>query len=283
MGKSKMMGAGNASATLYKSNPNLNTFGGNKKQGITSRVGLDNWENREVQTKSNGIGRFKLVCMNQLGGVGPGHSMFGGRWNRADGMKSCKTVTALNGVDFSGYDTITVEYPGTGSTINTDPVNGKIFITNAVNLESITTIYINSDDGSIILPVQYEGGNEFSILLTQDIQDYITAANPIQFPVSVSIGPSNYVKKSSVATSNNPLNTNIFNAAPLPFFNIRHEAFIANAPSIECPDILTIPNGTATGKLFLISTFGGGTAYIYYTDPNTFTTTFFTQYNVTCV
>ena len=27
--------------------------------------------------------------MNQLGGVEPGHSMFGGRWNRADGMKTC--------------------------------------------------------------------------------------------------------------------------------------------------------------------------------------------------
>ena len=61
--------------------PNLNTRGGNKKQDITSRVGLDNWSNREIQTQSNGIGRFKLICMNQ-GGVGPGHSMFGGRWNK---------------------------------------------------------------------------------------------------------------------------------------------------------------------------------------------------------
>ena len=120
-GKSRMMGAGNASATIYKSNPNLNTRGGNKKQGITSRVGLDNWSNREIQTQSNGIGRFKLICMNQLGGVGPGHSMFGGRWNRADGMKKC-----LSGIDFSGYDTITVDYPGTGSQINNDTVNGKI-------------------------------------------------------------------------------------------------------------------------------------------------------------
>ena len=86
MGKSRMMGAGNASATLYKCDPNIPTGGGNKKQGITSRVGLDNWENREVQTQSNGLGRFKLFFMNQLGGVEPGHSMFGGRWNRADGL-----------------------------------------------------------------------------------------------------------------------------------------------------------------------------------------------------
>ena len=77
-----MMGAGNASSSLYKSNVNMNTGGGNKKQGITSRIGLNNWENREIQTLSNGIGRFKLVCMNQLGGVGRGMSMFGGR---ADG------------------------------------------------------------------------------------------------------------------------------------------------------------------------------------------------------
>jgi hypothetical protein len=80
------MGAGNASSSLYKCSPNLATGGGNKKQGITSRVGLNNWENREIQTQSNGIGRFKLHFMNQLGGVEPGHSMFGGRWNRADSL-----------------------------------------------------------------------------------------------------------------------------------------------------------------------------------------------------
>ncbi len=38
MGKSRMMGAGNASATLYNCDPNIPTGGGNKKQGITSRV-----------------------------------------------------------------------------------------------------------------------------------------------------------------------------------------------------------------------------------------------------
>jgi len=86
MGKSRMMGAGNASSTLYKCSPNLPSGGGNKKQGITSRVGLNNWENREVQTQSNGIGRFKFHFMNQLGGVEPGHSMFGGRWNRGHGL-----------------------------------------------------------------------------------------------------------------------------------------------------------------------------------------------------
>jgi len=86
MGKSRIMVAGGAGSTMYKSNVNLPTGGGLKKQGITSRVGLNHWENREIQTQSNGIGRFKLVFMNQLGGVEPGRSMFSGRWNRADGV-----------------------------------------------------------------------------------------------------------------------------------------------------------------------------------------------------
>jgi len=86
MGKSRMMGAAHASSSLYKCDTNIPTGGGNKKQGITSRVGLNNWENREVQTQSNGRGRFKLFVMNQLGGVEPGHSMFGGRYNRSDGL-----------------------------------------------------------------------------------------------------------------------------------------------------------------------------------------------------
>jgi hypothetical protein len=80
-----MMGAGNASSTIYNTNVNLNTFGGNKKQGITSRVGLDNWANSAVQTYSNGYGRNKLFCMNQLGGVGAGRSMFNGRFTQTDG------------------------------------------------------------------------------------------------------------------------------------------------------------------------------------------------------
>jgi thiamine pyrophosphate-dependent acetolactate synthase large subunit-like protein len=81
-----MMGAGNSSSTIYNTNVNLNTFGGTKKQGITSRVGLDNWANSAVQTYSNGYGRNKLFCMNQLGGVGAGKSMFNGRFTQTDGV-----------------------------------------------------------------------------------------------------------------------------------------------------------------------------------------------------
>jgi hypothetical protein len=86
--RTRMMGAGNASASLYNTNVNLNTSGGSKKQGITSRVGLDNWANVAIQTYSNGYGRNKIFIMNQLGGVGAGKSMFNGRYTQVDGVRS---------------------------------------------------------------------------------------------------------------------------------------------------------------------------------------------------
>ena len=109
-----MMGAGNASSSLYQCNPNEPTGGGSKKQGISPRVGLNHWSNREIQTQSNGFGRFKLVFQNQLGGVGAGNSMFGGQWNRADGINKKDTLkdklfnTLLNNKYFKD-DLITFE------------------------------------------------------------------------------------------------------------------------------------------------------------------------------
>ena len=92
------MGAGNAGSTQYNTNVNLNTFGGSKKQGITSRVGLDNWGNMVVQMFSNGYGRNKLFCMNQIGGVGAGQSMFNGRFTQKDGTHCFVPNTSLYSV-----------------------------------------------------------------------------------------------------------------------------------------------------------------------------------------
>jgi hypothetical protein len=89
-----MMGAGNAGASQYKANVNLNSGGGSKKQGVTSRVGLDNWANLAIQTYSNGYGRNKLFVMNQLGGVGAGQSMFNGRFTQVDGVHSQMDIDA---------------------------------------------------------------------------------------------------------------------------------------------------------------------------------------------
>ena len=74
-----------AGASLYGSSPNSDSGGGSKKQGITSRIGLDGWSNRDIQVSSNGRGRFLMFYINQLGGVGAGRSMFGGRFGSSGG------------------------------------------------------------------------------------------------------------------------------------------------------------------------------------------------------
>jgi len=89
----RIMGAGNAGASNFFVNPHLNTAGGNKKQGLTSRVGLTYLADRNVQIKSTGtpVQRNTIFCMNQLSGVGAGHSMFfvAGSYNSPDSAKRC--------------------------------------------------------------------------------------------------------------------------------------------------------------------------------------------------
>jgi hypothetical protein len=183
MGKSRIMGAGNASATLYKSNPNLNTGGGYKKQGITSRVGLNNWENREVQTQSNGIGRFKLVCMNQLGGVGPGMSMFGGRWNRADGVHCPRsTPTPITPVYM-----LVLSATNNGITMS---LNNNILTFSSVpyNLLPITQLSITILNQNVIIPVTYDSPNSLKVELSPEIIEFISTIplNMISFNASIS-------------------------------------------------------------------------------------------------
>jgi len=92
MGKSRMMGAGLGSSSLYKSNPNVNTFGGDKKQGLPPSVGLDPWADRASRTFSVGTNRNKLFVMNQLGGVGVGRSMFNVNYTHKDGVRKNLTL-----------------------------------------------------------------------------------------------------------------------------------------------------------------------------------------------
>ena len=102
MGKSRMMGAGLGSSTLYKSNPSVNTFGGNKKQGLPVSVGLDSWADRASRSFSVGTNRDKLVVMNQLGGVGVGRSMFNVNYAHKDGAKKLNEVIVFKNV--ANYD-----------------------------------------------------------------------------------------------------------------------------------------------------------------------------------
>ena len=78
MGKSRMMGAGFASASTQGVNINGTTGGGSKKQGIVATTGFGNRTINHVRTKCLGAtaDRFKICFVNQLGGVGRGKSMF---------------------------------------------------------------------------------------------------------------------------------------------------------------------------------------------------------------
>jgi hypothetical protein len=90
--RSRMMGAGFASSTIFLVYPNQNTAGGNKKQGIVSRVGLNSWSDRAVQINANGSvrGRNMIFVVNQLGGVGRGKSQFNvpGSYSNKDGVRN---------------------------------------------------------------------------------------------------------------------------------------------------------------------------------------------------
>jgi hypothetical protein len=93
----KGFSAGGAGLTSRNVNVNLNTAGGDKKQGIASRVALGYRSNRAVQIEANGTayGRNLIFFMNQLGGVGAGHSMFqvAGKYSRPRGVRRTPTYS----------------------------------------------------------------------------------------------------------------------------------------------------------------------------------------------
>jgi hypothetical protein len=59
-----------------RANVYINTYGGNKKQGLASTTNKSAFMNKMIQSGSWGQNRNKFVCMNQLGGVGVGRSSF---------------------------------------------------------------------------------------------------------------------------------------------------------------------------------------------------------------
>ena len=105
-----MMGAGLGSSSLYKSNPSVNTFGGNKKQGLPVSVGLDPWSDRSSRTYSIGTNRTKLFTMNQLGGVGVGKSMFNVRYTNKDGAHPYNVIVLKDVSDTSVVPSLPSNY-----------------------------------------------------------------------------------------------------------------------------------------------------------------------------
>ncbi len=117
MGKSRMMGTGLGSSSLYKTNPNVNTFGGNKKQGLPISVGLDPWADRASRTFSIGMNRNKLFVMNQLGGVGVGRSMFNINYTTKGGVR--KVVNSVSS-STNNILKVSMDLDGYSSTIPID-------------------------------------------------------------------------------------------------------------------------------------------------------------------
>ena len=63
---------------ISRSSTNRPTGGGNKKQDLVPKVGAGSWASRAMLLHANGqnASRNVVFCMNQLGGVGAGKSMF---------------------------------------------------------------------------------------------------------------------------------------------------------------------------------------------------------------
>jgi hypothetical protein len=82
---------------------NICTGGGSKKQGLVPKVGLGSWASRSTLLHANGQNatRKLVFCMNQLGGVGAGNSMFrtAGSYARKSGVQknapSCRPCLLL--------------------------------------------------------------------------------------------------------------------------------------------------------------------------------------------
>jgi hypothetical protein len=69
MSKCRIIGAGCAGSSVYSCNPNLNTAGGTKKQGLPFSIDTSHATKRAMD-RSLGVHRTFIFSMNQLGGGG---------------------------------------------------------------------------------------------------------------------------------------------------------------------------------------------------------------------
>ena len=70
MSKTRVMGAGSAGSTIHHCNVNLNTAGGNKKQGLPFLLDRRTFQHKTVKIKATGDKRDYIFTMNQIGGIG---------------------------------------------------------------------------------------------------------------------------------------------------------------------------------------------------------------------
>jgi hypothetical protein len=69
MSKARIIGAGNAGSLGYNTNVNLNTAGGNKKQGLPFTLGSPRYNLHRVKINATGNKRNFIFTMNQVGGA----------------------------------------------------------------------------------------------------------------------------------------------------------------------------------------------------------------------
>jgi hypothetical protein len=70
MSKARVIGACSAGSTIYHCNVNLNTAGGNKKQGLPFQLDRRTFQHRTVKRIATGDKRDYIFTMNQIGGIG---------------------------------------------------------------------------------------------------------------------------------------------------------------------------------------------------------------------
>ena len=70
MSKARVIGACSAGSTIYHCNVNLNTAGGNKKQGLPFQLDRRTFQHKAVKRHATGNKRDYIFTMNQIGGIG---------------------------------------------------------------------------------------------------------------------------------------------------------------------------------------------------------------------
>jgi hypothetical protein len=70
MSKARVIGACSAGSTIYNCNVNLNTAGGNKKQGLPFQLDRRTFQHKTVKMKATGDKSDYIFTMNQIGGIG---------------------------------------------------------------------------------------------------------------------------------------------------------------------------------------------------------------------
>ena len=92
MPRTRMMGAGLAGSTAYRTRTHGDQGGGNKLQGLPPTTNKNvQYVLRSIQNKAYGESRNVVFCMNQIGGIGAVGAGNGSRTfnNTADGVKDC--------------------------------------------------------------------------------------------------------------------------------------------------------------------------------------------------